>query len=219
MRHTTTRRSVRKQLDTPRRLASARRQPKAYKLYKYSELEGRAKERAKNWYLDSLADENWWWEDAAEDTVREVNADTGLELEVKDISFSYSGGQGDYARFEFGWTQLNDKMLAITGVDFGDVDLDGVLVNCARYNTVDVDLSAVLTDDSYTDAQVEAAEKATDKFMDKFQDYLDEKGKEFLRRVEDEWLGFVMDEEGVEDVMEGNEYLFTQFGDFAQVGY
>jgi hypothetical protein len=62
-------------------------------VYKFDELEGRAKEKARQWLADTATDHEWW--DGVYDLAKEDGAKRGFEIE--DIRFSGFWSQGDGA--------------------------------------------------------------------------------------------------------------------------
>ena len=64
--------------------------------YKFEELEGKAKARARGWYIDGLT---WnWWEYTYESWVEKL-AEKGINTNAKQIQFSGFSSQGDGASF------------------------------------------------------------------------------------------------------------------------
>jgi len=163
---------------------------KTIKCYQYDELEGKAKERARNWFLES--DEmDWAWDDMKGDA-----ADVGLKLTAID---ERSGAEGDF-------------------IDSATVCADAIIrehgATCDTFKTA----QAFQREHSALWAKYRDAE-AKDESTLAVEDEIEELEKEFLRSLLEDYrilwtreVEYHYSEEYVKESMEANEYEFDENG-------
>jgi len=81
---------------------------KETKVYKYAELSDAAKEKARDWYREASAGDNFFAECVTDSFVEELNA-LGFDTREKDISWSGFWLQGDGAAFGGSWRACDFK--------------------------------------------------------------------------------------------------------------
>lgn len=102
------------------------------KVYTYAELDERGKERARDWYREASAGDNFW-ADAVEDQFHEALMALGFDIvkrgndgcKRRDISWSGFGSQGDGAGFGGTWRAADfapGKLLADRPATYTDKD-------------------------------------------------------------------------------------------------
>jgi len=96
------------------------------KAYQYAELSDKAKEKARDWYRDASADDNYWSNPVIEDAAT-VAGFLGVTLRTRDVPlhgggtrrdpcifFSGFWSQGDGACFEGSWSARKVNLAALT---------------------------------------------------------------------------------------------------------
>lgn len=79
-------------------------------VFKYAELDDKAKERARSYWLEHCFDFRWHSCDVIEDFIESL-AFLGFSVERKDVSYSGFWNQGDGASFTGGWSPNSRKPL------------------------------------------------------------------------------------------------------------
>lgn len=155
-------------------------------VYQYSELSDKAKERARNWYLEGSDFEHEW------DCLKEDVKNIGLNLTAWDY--------GRYCKGDFisSAPECAENILKEHGK------------TCETYKTAQVYLKSIkhlidLCSDEMTTEQEEEKEDADNQFLnDILEDY---------RILADKQFEYCQSEEYIKEAMEANEYTFLQDGE------
>lgn len=193
---------------------------KHYTLYKFDELNDRAKERAREWFRTDYPDHGWW--DSVYETAYTAAKHLGIEIDA--VNFSGFCSQGDGARFcgsyrfkkgwrsallhEFGPGDTLNELLDI-GQQLHEAQarqfykLVAVVTYRGRYEhsgCTSVDVSH--DEDPYRDIGDGEADIA--QALREFMDWI-------YKMLRDEYDGLVSDE-AVDDAIIANEYTFLENG-------
>ena len=211
--------------------------------YKFSELTGKAKDRAREWYARSCMDHEWW--DCVYADAKEQGTERGFDIE--DINFSGFWSQGDGASWEGTVDTLKfidyhikeDHLLYTRCVTLKELHNAGWIDSCLRIgrhgsryshsNTMritDCGLACSVPDDDdiihggvLQGASVQALFDAIDiddLLYDIEQLMIDEARKyadKIYDDLEKEYEGMMTDEY-IADFCDANKYLFDEDGDF-----
>jgi hypothetical protein len=199
------------------------------KVFEYSELEDKAKEKAKQWYRETL---DYEWYDFTKEDFERILKDMGF----KNVSSQFSGfySQGDGASFNFKGLDIkallnfSDKHNSMPYFDI----LDGwkqahkkTLRNIKRFQDILYCNSEVINHHyCHEKSRISRVEldnyghknnKKTEKFTNYFEEYLTELMEDFSRAyykaLENDW-DYINSDKSIEEGMEANEYTFTKDG-------
>jgi hypothetical protein len=117
---------------------------KTIELYQFSELDDKAKEKAREWYRSVNAEDSYWHEQVIEYAKEWLGH---LGYTVKDINFTGFWSQGDGACFTGTWSASRvstERLLSVTGYRAGTMPYDSA-VNLEALKRAFPEASATLT--------------------------------------------------------------------------
>jgi hypothetical protein len=187
---------------------------KETKVYKFDELEERAKEHARTWYREGALDYEWW--DSTYDDAKTCLALAGFAVDK--IFFSGFSSQGDGACFEGSWSARDTKPVkAMRDHAPKDKDLRAIAAAMRRIARAQPNASmSVKQHGHYSHEGCTAF--SVDARNPKLEEQIIEASRDAMRWIyrqlerEYEWL---MSDEQVDESIRINEYEFTEEGKLA----
>jgi hypothetical protein len=196
--------------------------------YEYKELDEKAKEKARDWYREASAGDNFFAESVTDDA-KEVGKLMGLDIEH--IYWSGFSSQGDGACFEGSWHASDVKLQELKEHAPEDEKLhaivDGLAAMAKDYPNASftvrhsghyqhegcTDFDVSIPDDEGDEIDTDDSRATQERLIELARDYM----RWIYRTLKSEWEYQDSDEQ-VTEAIEANEYLFTKAGNRLRVG-
>lgn len=213
------------------------------KVYTFSELSDKAKEKARDWYRDGALDHDWW-DGVYEQFTEEMEA-LGFEFDTKSVplhgggtrqepAIYFSGfySQGDGACFSgrvdaLKWLKamklgntyrfmLNGAKVHAFGTNDDAYELTGLWVKSSGRDSHEGSMHAEIEGYNYppadTNPRYDRIIAQENDLRDGFQTWARDQARKLWKRLRDEYE-YQMSDEVVDELIEANEYTFTESGE------
>ncbi len=185
---------------------------KEIKLYKFDELEDKAKEVARQWFREGALDYEWW-DSIYEDATRMGEL---MGLDIKKIYFSGFSSQGDGACFEGSWYASNVKPGEVKKEAPVDKELHRIAQEFERLAAYGLSFT-VKQSGHYmhkycTSFDISVPDEIEDTKVNELEEALKENARDYMEWIyrtlekEHDWM---LEDAQIEDSIRANEYEFT----------